>query len=98
MWRVEGSVENCDRGAGGGRVGGGLGVEGEGEGGGDDEGSAEPGGGAEGFAEEEDAEEGADEGLDVEEDAGLGGGDLGESPVPEEGGGSGAEDATGREG
>ena len=48
--------------------------------------------------EDEDAEEGADEGLHVEEDSGLGGGDLGEAPVPEQGGGGGAESSAGGEG
>lgn len=72
--------------------------------GGDDEGGCEDerasgsGAGAEALAEQEDSEQRSDEGLHVEQDPGLGGGNLGESPVPEQGGGGGAEQAAGGEG
>jgi len=71
---------------------------GDDEGGGEDERAAGAGAGAEALAEQEDAEQRTDEGLHVEQDAGLGCGDLGDSPVPEQGGGCGAEQAAGGEG
>src|ERR1039458_5661489 len=76
----------------------GAGAGGDDEGGGEDEGAAEAGAGAEGFVEDQDAEQGADEGFHVEQDAGLRGGDLGHTPVPEQRGGGGAEEAAGGEG
>ena len=62
-----------------------------------DHGAAEPRDWAEVLVQDEDAEQGADEGLHVEQDAGLGGGDLGHSPVPEERRRRGAEQAAGGE-
>ena len=76
----------------------GAGAGGDDDGGGEDEEAAEAGAGAEGFVKDEDAEDGADEGFHVEQDAGLRGGDLGHSPVPEQRGGGGAEKAAGGEG
>lgn len=46
----------------------------------------------------EDSEEAAHERLHVQEDSSLRGGDLGHSPIPEEGGGGGAQDSAGGEG
>src|ERR1700761_5460906 len=74
-----------------------MAASGQDDGGEEDHGSAEPGDWAEGLVEDEDAEQGADERLHVEQDTGLRGRDLGHSPVPEERGGRGAEQAAGGE-
>src|ERR1700744_3695256 len=74
-----------------------MATSGQDDGGEEDHGPAEPGDWTEGLVEDEDAEQGADEGLHVEEDTGLRGRDFGHSPVPEERGGRGAEQATGGE-
>ena len=71
----------------------GAGAGGDDDGRGEDEAAAEAGAGTEGFVQNEDAKDGADERFHVEQDSGLRGGDLGHSPVPQQGGGGGAEEA-----
>jgi len=73
-----------------------AGAGGDEDGGGEDEAASDSGAWAEAFVQEEDAEDGADERFHIEEDAGLGGWNLGHSPVPEKRSGSGAEEAAGR--
>lgn len=68
-------------------------MSGEGDGGGEDERAADPGKGAEVLAEQFDTQKGAHCGLNVEEDAGTGGWDVVNAPVPEESCGCGAEQA-----
>ena len=76
----------------------GAGAGGDEDCGGEDQAASDAGARAETFAQEEDAEDRADQGFHVEQDAGLGGWNLGHSPVPEQRGGGGAEQAAGSEG
>ena len=75
----------------------GAGAGGDEDGGSEDEATSNAGAGAEAFVEEKDAEDGADEGFHVEQHAGLGGGNLSHAPIPEQCGGSSAEQAAGSE-